>query len=178
MKSQKSTGEGKKTVLTLLILLSIGSPLMATSWYSGHYELVDGNSYGEVRIYNDVTIDIYGGDISYVYAYDDTLTNWYDGEMYYFATSNNSIANIYGGTVNIGLAAVDSSIINLYAHDIVITHTGGNWDDGQVFGKYNLTDESFIFDLWGSDTYTHINTIPEPATLLLLAFGTLIIRKK
>jgi len=178
MKAQKTLGEERKAVFALLILLSFSSPLMAVTWTSGHYEINDGNPYSEIEIYNDVQLDIFGGDIGYVWAYDNTITNWYDGEMTYFVVNNNSIANIYGGSLEAGLGAVDSSIINLYAYDIVITHTGGHWDTGQVAGKYNLNNEDFIFDLWGSDTYTHINIIPEPATLIFLSFGGLLLRKR
>ncbi len=178
MSAQKTSGEERKIVFALLILLSIGSPLIAgTVWETGHHEIYDGDSYAEIEIYNDVLLDIFGGDIGYVWAFDVTRTNWYDGEMTYFVVNDNSIANIYGGDLVGGLAAVDSSTINLYAHDIVITDTGGRWDIGQVTGTYNLNNEDFIFDLWGSDTYTHINTIPEPTTLLLLSLGGLLLRK-
>jgi hypothetical protein len=176
--TRKINVRGKKAVFPFLILLLFSSPLMATSWDSGHHELVDGNSYGEVRIYNDVILDIYGGGISYVFAYDNTLTNWYDGEMGYFVTDNNSTANIYGGVLDIGLGAAGNSIVNLYAHDVIITDIGGYWDTGQLTGKYNLNNQQFTFDLWGSDTYTHIITIPEPTTFLLLLSGILLFRRR
>jgi hypothetical protein len=177
MRTQKILGEERKAVFALLVLLSISSQLIAgTVWETGHHEIYDGDSYAEVEIYNYVLLDIFGGDIGYVWAFDNTITNWYDGEMTYLVTNDNSIANIYGGDLLGGLAAVDSSTINLYAHDIVITDTGGHWDIGQVIGTYNLNNEDFIFDLWGSDTYTHINIIPEPATLIFLSFGGCLFR--
>jgi hypothetical protein len=86
------------------------------------------------------------------------------------------IVNIYGGNLEDYLAATDNSIINLYAYDVEITQSGGWWDDGQVTGKYYSNDESFNFDLWGQDTYLHINIIPEPATFVFFAIGLPVVR--
>jgi len=178
-KSGIESGAKYLTFLSVLALAFLPVNLQAgTVWESGHHEIFDGDVYAEIGIYNDVRLDIFGGDIGYVWAFNDTITNWYGGQMNYFVANDNSIVNIYGGTINIGLGGGDNSEINLYAYDISITHTGGHWDVGQVTGKYYANDTSFIFDLWGPDTYLHINIVPEPATFLLLALGVLGIRRR
>ena len=183
MKAQKLRGrEGRNSakislMVTLFIFLML-QPLQAdTVWESGHHEIVDGDIYGEIWMYNDCTLDIFGGDIFRLAAYDNTITYWYDGVMDILWARGDSIINIYGGQFTL-LSAIDNSLVNLYAYDVVITHTGGFWDDGQVTGKYYLDDTSFIFDLWGQNTYSHINIIPEPASILLLSLGLLFLRKR
>ncbi len=159
-------------ILAVIMFLSI-LPVQAEVWTSGHHEILDGEVHGEVYIYNDVTLDIFGGDIFRLAAFDTTITNWYNGTMDTLRPRDDSIINIYGGMLDT-LGATENSIVNLYAYDLAITHTGGFWDDGQVSGKYYLDDTSFIFDLWGQNTYLHINIVPEPASLLLLSLGSLI----
>ena len=169
----------KAKLFTILagVVFFVVCPVSATTWTEGHHEIFDGDTYWEVYIFNDVTLDIFGGSIFRLDAADTTLTNWYGGEMDTLRPRDDSIVNIYGGGLDT-LGASENSLVNLYAYDIVITHTGGFWDDGQVTGKYYSNDESFNFDLWGQDTYLHINIIPEPATLFLLSFGGLFLRRK
>jgi hypothetical protein len=136
-------------------MFAAACPVQAdTVWESGHHEINDGDLYGEIWMHNDCTLDILGGDIEAC------------------------IVNIYGGNLEDDLAATDNSIINLYAYDVEITQSGGWWDDGQVTGKYYSNDEPFNFDLWGQNTYQHINIVPEPMTLLFLASGFMGIRRR
>ena len=164
-----------KTVIIMLILFS-ACPAGAVIWTEGYHQMVAGENYGESAIYNDVKLDIFGGDILHVYAFNSTTTNWYEGQMYYFLAHDNSVVNIYGGGLLIGLGAGDNSQVNLYAYDIQYHLTGGHWDDGWIEGRYLVTNNYFAFDLWGQDTYSHIRTVPEPTTLFLLGLGGLLLR--
>jgi hypothetical protein len=167
-----------------------------TEWYSGHHGINDGDLYGEIRMYNDCTLDILGGDIGYVWAFNDTITNWYDGEMSYFVANDNSIVNIYGGKVLITLGAEengivnlyssaliekvslwDNAILNLYAYDVIHHTTGGYSNDGWIEGKYILDNHQFSIDMI-KDSFSHINIIPEPTSFLLLGLGGLLLRKR
>ena len=167
-----------KTILAILILCG-GYPVQAdVVWTEGYHEINTGDIIHEhVSIYNDVHLNIYGGGCGYLETFNTTITNWYNGEINYLLTNDNSIVNIYGGELDIGLGASNNSQINLYAYDVVYHPTGGHWDVGWLEGKYLLTDRYFDFDLWGQETYSHIDIVPEPATLFLLGLGGLLLRK-
>jgi len=165
------------TILAVVISMRVCPVQADTVWTSGHHEIFDGDTYGEVRIYNDVILDIFGGYIGRLETYDITVTDWYDGEMSHLWTYDDSIINVYGGEL-FTLYSHEDSLINLYAYDVLITDTGGYWNLGQVTGKYFSDNSSFIINLWSEDTASHINIVPEPTTLILFGIGTLLLRKK
>jgi len=103
------------TFILILLLCGVNPAQADVVWTEGHHEINDGDVYGEIVILNDVTLDIFGGDIGYVMSFDNTLTNWYDGQMDYLRANDESIVNIHGGTIFDFLYAGDSSQINLYA---------------------------------------------------------------
>ena len=154
--------QAKIMVVLGAIMLAGAYPVRAdTVWLTGHHEIVDGEVYGEIYIYNDVTLDILGGDIFRLAAYNTTLTDWFAGEMDTLWTRDDSIVNIFGGQLG-GLSSQHNSVVNLCAYDIVFEPSGG-YDDGWIYGKYYADDSSFAIHL-GADTYVHVNIIPEPAT--------------
>jgi len=163
------------TILVVAMMLGVCPVKGDTVWTEGHHEIVDGNVFGEIWMYNDCTLDIFGGDIGRLAAYDTTFTNWYDGEMDTLWTRDDSIVNIFGGQLG-GLSSQHNSVVNLCAYDIVFEPSGGH-DDGWIYGKYYADDSPFAIHL-GADTYVHVNIIPEPTTLLLLSIGGPFLRKK
>jgi len=187
----------KTKVFTILavVMMLIVSPVRAEVWTSGHHEIFDGDVYGEVDIYNDVTLDIFGGDIFRLAAFDTTITKWYDGEMDTLWARDNSIINIYGGSLDILWAAENSLVslyscslerfasdqngtLNLYAYDVIHHTTGGYWNSGWVEGRYLIDNSYFDFDIHGDETFSNINIIPEPTMFLLLGLGSLFLRNR
>jgi len=170
-----------KTKVFLIIVLTIligACPVQAdTVWLTGHHEIFDGDLYGEIYIYNDVTLDILGGDIYKLETYDLTLTDWYAGEMDRLYNYDDSTVNIFGGTLYT-LEATENSLVYLYAYDVTYDPTGGGYGNGWIEGIYYNDDSTFGFSLFSQDTYSHINVIPEPTTLLLLGVGFLLVRKR
>lgn len=165
-------------VLALIVLLKAHPIHGDTIWNSGHHEVIDGDIYGEIWMYNDATVDILGGEIYRLAAYDVTATDWFAGQMFELWVRDNSIVNIHGGTLNYYLWAAENSVINLYAYDVTYHPTGGDYDPQWewIEGRYLDDDSYFSFDL-GQDTFSHITVVPEPTTLLLLALGALFLRK-
>jgi len=103
-------------------------------------------------------VNIYGGSAAFVDAYE------------------SGTVNLYGGDVSEYLSAPDG-IINIFGYDLSKTSTGGNYGYGFVTG-YWIDGTSFSIDLLSPETYSNINLIPEPASLLLLVFGCFLLKRK
>ena len=165
------------TIVATSILFQIGAARADTIWLSGHHEIVNGDIYGEIWMYNDCTLDILGGDIYRLAVYDTTVTDWFSGEMTALWTRNDSIVNIYGGDLA-HLWADDNSEVYIYAYDVIHHPTGGHFDRGWVEGKYIDNDSYFAFDLGGLDSFSHINVVPEPSTILFIVLGGFLVRRR
>jgi len=169
-----------RTIYGLAILAGVTlfgvCPVRAVVWTEGYHQINPGDGYGEIGIYNDVTLNIFGGEIHQLAAFDTTYTNWYDGEIVDLWARDDSIVNIFGGDLDF-LWAAENSNVYLCAYNVVIKSTGGWYDQGYVTGTFYSNDIPFYFDL-SQDSYLHISTIPEPATLFLFSLGGLFLRKK
>ena len=110
-------------------------------------------------------------------TFDTTVTDMYDGSILGLTVWNDSVVNIRNGYV-FGLGILDSGTVNLYAYDVVHHETGGHYDRGWIEGNFLENDLYFNFNLNDTGTFGHINIIPEPSTLLLLALGGVFLRRK
>ncbi|NIT57366.1 MAG: hypothetical protein GWN00_14380 [Aliifodinibius sp.] len=144
--------------------------------------------------FNISTANISGGDVRSIFTWDHATTNLYDGgsvfslgagvsgtinmmggNTEYLRAGDFSIVNLFGGTVNIYLNAWDSAKVNIYGYGFDYDPSAGNWNGGQLTGLW-LDDTPFIIDLAGSGTYSNINLVPEPISLILFTCGALLLR--
>jgi hypothetical protein len=95
------------------------------------------------------------------------------GTADHISTYDSGTANVLGGTVE-HLFAENYSVINIFGYDLVKTSTGGTYGYGEVYGFW-LDDTPFAIDFAGYETYSHINLVPEPSTILLLAAGAMLL---
>jgi len=152
----------RKIILTILVVLAGAYPAQAdTVWLSGHHEIVDGDVYGEIYMYNDATATMFGGDVYKLETYDYSTFDVIDGIMGLLYVHENSTVNIHGCDLY-ALGATGVALVNLYAYDVIYHPTGGHFDRGWIEGKYVVDDIPFSFDLNHLDTFSHINVIPEP----------------
>ena len=103
--------------------------------------------------------------------------NMMGGTAEYLGALDSGTVNIYGGLITESLGAWNDAVVNIYGYDFNYDPMGGSRDGGQLTGFW-LDSTAFIIDLKGSDTYSHINLIPEPCSLLLLALGCLFLKRK
>ncbi|MHC4500395.1 MAG: hypothetical protein ACYS21_14930, partial [Planctomycetota bacterium] len=151
--------------------------------------------YAEVGAFDYSTINISGADLSGAHAWNyGTLNfyatgqssglgagefgtaNMYGGTVEQLGASDSGVLNLYAGLVTDCLGASGTSIVNIYGYDFDYHPTGGAYDGGQLTGFW-LSGSPFTLDLYGAETYSHINQIPEPSGLVILALGAVLMRR-
>jgi len=141
--------------------------------------------------------NIFGGSVGGVFTWDHATTNLYDGgsvsslgargqsgvvnmtggSVEYLGSIESGTLNLYGGCITDSLYCSDFAVVNIFGYDLVKTSSGGRYGYGQVHGIW-FDDTSFMIDLNGSETHSHINLIPEPSSLVLFTLGVLLIKRK
>jgi hypothetical protein len=149
----------------------------------------------EVGAFDYSSINISGGELSGVQAMDDATiyfsngatSGWLDiyasgtinvtgGSSDFLRAGGSGTFNLYGGYVGDFLSAWDVSVVNVYGYGFSYDPLGGAREGGQLTGMW-LNDTPFSIDLYDAQTYEHINLIPEPSCLALLAVGALFAKR-
>lgn len=147
-------------------------------------------------VYNSSQANISGGSIgNYLYAGDSSQINISGGSIgNYLDVRDSSQVNISSGSIGRDLGALQNSRVRisggsigryLYAWDrsqITIDGSGFNYPYGTLTGSGLLTGTLASGDLINNYFYTYdaarIVLVPEPATLLLLGLGVVMVRRK
>jgi len=115
---------------------------------------------------------------------DSGTLNMFGGNVDVIMVGSTKTANLYGGIISDYLMA--ASTVGIYGYGFQYNPLAGDYRGGQLTGFW-LDDTPFSIDLFGNpggpyggpiDTYSHIVLIPEPATVLLLGLGVLMLKKR
>jgi len=167
---------------------------MATYDYS-ILNVIDGDI-STLNAFEFSTANVSGGEVAGLDACGNSTVNLYDaatlfaprvwnsatlnmtgGTVHHIGSINSGTINLYGGIVSDRLVAINYSVVNVFGYDLVKTPSGGSYGYGQVYGFW-LDGTAFTIDLNGAETYSHINLIPEPCSLILVALGGLFLKGK
>jgi hypothetical protein len=150
----------------------------------------------EVSVWDYSTANISGGDLFAARAHDNGKINLFDDAQVGGLTADDfgivnmdggsadilgglgsGTVNLYGGTVSDSINMGADSIINIFGYDLFKDSSGGAYGNGLVWGFFQ-DNTPFVIDLYGAETYSHVNLVPEPCTLWFVGLGILILRKR
>jgi hypothetical protein len=167
------------------------------TWDGGTYDITSGN-YGEIGLINGASASVSGTawfgrlelyDTSQATLNDDGFIyeTWLFGNSKYtmnggtevvISARESSVVFIYGGSLE-GIGAIGNSQINVFTNNIgnfILSQTGGK--SGYGFLKGTLLNGDYIEVSLGSGAYSHVNLIPEPATMSLVLLGAFLSLRK
>ena len=132
----------KIILIILILLLSKVCPVQAlgVEWTSGHHEVLEGDNYNEIRIFQDVTLDVLGGDIHTLTTYNHTVSDISGGDIFELCSHSDSIINIMGGSIYYTNAFCRSVINMSRGETLYLTPT----DDTTI----HLTGGTIAHGLW------------------------------
>ena len=184
-------------ILAAVMLLPVSQVQAIDVDFYSDATIEDLDVYGIVRIYDTppdwTTVDMYGGSVESLRTYDSSTANIHDGlVLSEIRTANLSVINIQGGNVTLDFLAVGgSSTLNIYGGGFYVGNSPGFSDSSTVniygydfnYDGFQLTGflsdgTAFLFNELSFDKYSHMNLIPEPASVLLFAIVGLRIRKR
>jgi hypothetical protein len=188
----------------IVVILICGQWALGTNWYSGNVSIGAGDLYGSGYLWNSATLSMTGGQMQSLNTFGSSSTDISGGvissgiDVYessnltvsggqvggYLEAYDNGTVTLSGGSISGWVYAEDGAVINVYGYDFNYDPTGGNKNGGELRGIW-AGGEAFTLDFLdnlsvGSTYYGHVSLheIPEPATLLLVGLGGLILRNR
>jgi hypothetical protein len=137
--------------------------------YSARLNMSNGTILGFINPYGNSVVNISGGDIEKLY-----VSGWSGSSVTLTGGKIASIANSLNVSYGIHITFICNlnSLNYTYDKDGVVTGVAGNWLDGSNF------DIDIVNAIAYPPTIEYIQFIPEPATILLLAAGGLLLKRK
>jgi len=168
-------------LFTVLPTISNADPVI---WTSGSYEIRSNNEWYhiiELQTYNDVTVKMYQATtVNSFSMYDNSNLTMYGGGISELNLYNNATASFFGGNVA-GILYIDPSNagwVKLYAYNVTYIPYNPN-GEGILQGYWlDVPYGYFDIDIRGQGAYSHVQIVPEPATLVLLALGSLAVLRR
>lgn len=170
-----------QTIIAMILTLAIlPSNLIAVpvEWYDGNYEIRNDNEWYhiiELHTYNFVTVKMFEAtSVNSFSMYGNSEFTRYDGSVAFLYLYDNTAASFLGGSdpMELYIDPASTAVVKLYA-DFDKFEQWSPYGEGYLYGNWLSNGDPFSIKLVGNGAYSHIQFIPEPATLVLIGLGGL-----
>ena len=139
---------------------------------------ISGGNFSALSAYHTISVAVSGGSLNTLVAYNTTSVIISGGSLSTLDAYNTTNVVISGGSIRNRVSAYDTSVVTFHGYDFRAT-AGLTLDGETVLGTGILTGKWFDGTSWIIPISNHepgatILAVPEPATLSLLALGSLV----
>jgi hypothetical protein len=168
-------------ILTLILILTLAflqNQSKAVNWENGNYSIPNSEWPGGSEVlntYNDVIVTMLsGGGVEVFNMYDNSELTMNDGFINTLNLYPDATASLFGGTIHyLWVDPSSTGWVKLYADNVTFMppNPSGNIE---VHGWWLANpDIFFAIELQGASSYSHVQIVPEPATIAFFALGGL-----
>lgn len=154
--------------------LSVGVPVVD---FHHNGVIREDDRYYAVYVWDDAVVVMTGGEVGVLAQRDSSTVSIIGGSVELFEVADSSTASLYRGNFDILHALGPNAYFHIYGYDFTLEKPSpdwrltGLWADGTPF-EMRLQRAEFY-----GDHYV-LHEVPEPATVVLLASGILLLRKR
>lgn len=170
--------------LTVLIVIFFSITLSLSHAQAAVINITDGQSYEDYTI-SSGTLNVLGGSVQNLFVHNQTTVSIQAGQVNTLWAYPESVINILGGSVGEIVIGTDSqqqqAVVNLFGNALQYDQLGPGPVSLQIQGLYangHTLNIRWLDEADPTAQYSHMFPTPEPATILILTLGTIMLRKK
>lgn len=170
--------------LTVLIVISLSMALSLSHAQAAVVEITDGQYYQHYNLAFG-TLNMLGGSVENLAVHSQATASIQAGQVNTLWAFPESVIDILGGSVGEIVIATDAqqknAVINLFGNSLQYEQLGPGPVSIQIQGEYangHTINIRWFDEADPSAQYSHMFPTPEPATILILTLGTIMLRKK
>ncbi|MBA4110999.1 MAG: hypothetical protein C0487_15550 [Leptothrix sp. (in: Bacteria)] len=178
----------RRSGLALAFALTLGSPVLASTLLidglgshvargNDQFEVVQGAEAASISAFDQSNVKVSGGNISWLTLNDGASADISGGDISWLMLNGNSVARL-NGAASLSWILFDgsNSRAEVFANNVKYTggHLSGNWYNGTAFSFWAIPAQG-LEPTSVMPSNIVITPVPEPAQLVLLSLGMLLI---